>query len=1546
MYLPVGIHQVIWYRTLPSSSPLYAHAHWSNQEISEVFTGQVDLYDSTGHLLLSVKDFHAKSVNRQILLERLSLKPMMKDWFYVEGWQVKPGSGPLVPVESVDYVPSFAQLTPILQQQWDNLNQTHHLEKVTQALTVFDELSTCYIVQTLYMLGWQPRLGQTIILRELMMRGAVQLQHQRLLRRFLVILQAEGYLEALSDPDTWRVTRLMASSEALSQQIEAIQTRLQRDYSQVHIELGLLTRCGGQLAQVMQGKQEALGLLFPEEGSVAYQTSATKLYQASPMMQASNALIQQALRETLRTASNQGRPIRCLEVGAVTGGTTAAVLPMLSDLGLEVDYTLTDISSYFLEKAKLCFSDYQQITYKILDIEKDPKSQGFAPYQYDLILAANVLHATRDIEHTLANVRHLLAPEGLLLLLEGIQPTRWLDLTFGLLEGWWRFEDKHRSSHPLLTATQWESLLSQHAFSESVAIGEQQAVILARADATRPAYPYATQAPWLIFTKEVDPLGDHLRQSLEVLGETVAMIVLSESDKCDEQCIEKNTCFIRDSQNREEFRSVLEQLLLKEVGLKGIVYLWGNDGAEIEEEEDLSQVARDQQQGCGGLLTLIQILSQLGITPQQKLAIITQGARCVLPQGELNPFPATLWGMAKSVAREHPELNSVCLDLDANHTDIRWQSQGILNELWSMDNEHYIALRETNRHVYRLRYQDVSPDTLTLPNAPSYCLTKGKTLEELTLQAIPQEPLQPGQVEITVKAAGLNFRDVLSAMDLYPGDAGPLGSDCAGIVSAVGPGVETCQVGDEVMGWAEGSFSNKAVSRPEWLIRKPKNWSFSEAATVPTVFLTAHYSLIELAQLKVGDRVLIHAAAGGVGLAAIQLAKREGAEIFVTAGSVAKRRYLNHLGVKHVFDSRSLDYAQAILDCTQGRGVDIVLNCLTGTGFIEATLTACAQGARFMEISKRAIWTPEQMQQVRPDITYHIVALDTTMVQHPDKIADMLRALLPSFEQNVLEALPYKPYPLQRAKAAFRYMQQAKQIGKVVITVPDTIMPDQVYFRPDGTYLITGGLGGLGLAVAEWMVAHGARSLGLVSRRSPDSQLQERLDRLRDQGAQVFTFMVDVTDCAALATLLANLEETAPRLCGVIHAAGVLADAVLLNQDWAKYEAVFRAKVYGAWNLHILTQRYVLDHFILFSSIAAVMGSPGQSNYAAANAFLDSLAHYRRAQGLPAQSINWGAWSEIGMAAMMRADQRYAFGIRSFTPEQGLDAFAAIIISEQPQLAMSPVDWRAYCQQVPSLETWLGEVIAQVPVQPTKTLTRGLVTLLEQTTVENRVEVIKTHVKGILQQVLGLPIEAMDEQKGLFEMGMDSLMAVEIRNRLQNSLGKSYSLPSTLLFDQSSILKLSRYLEEAIKLPTTYQKPDVFPKLKEVEISSPEDAVAIIGIGCRFPGKADTPKAFWNLLEGGRDTIVEIPSDRWDREAYYDADPEVPGKMYTRHGSFLNEIDQFDPQFFGISPREAELMDPQQRLLLEVTWEALERAGIAPERLSESQTGVFMGMIH
>ena len=639
VYLPVGIHKIIWYQACPISSIIYAHASWS-KEASEVFTGQIDLYDLTGCVLLSVKDFYAKAVSRQVLLERLGMKPTMKDWFYTEGWQIKSGSEPLMPVELVDYIPSFTQLVPPLQEEWNRLSKTHHLEKITQALPLLDGLSTCYVCQALYAFGWQPRLGQTIVLRELMVRGAVQLQHQRLFKHLLIILQTDGYLEASSDSDTWKVIRLPESGEALNQKIQDIQTRLKQDYHELYNELGLLSRCGKELALVMQGKQEALSLLFPEEGSPAYEISAAQLYRTLPMIQASNALVQQALREALKTASAQSRPIRLLEVGAGTGGTTSAVLPVLAELGLEFEYTFTDVSFYFLDKAKTRFSQYKTITYQLLDIEKDPKTQGFPPYQYDLVLAANVLHATRDIDETLANVRHLLAPEGLLVLLEGVEPMRWMDLIFGLLEGWWRFEDEHRLLHPLLTGNQWQNLLSQHAFRDSCVLGEQQAVILGRADATRPVYPFATQVPWLILMKENDLLGEDLRQSLESLGELVVTIVLSESNKS-EQFIQKNIFLIRHSQSHEEFRSLFKELRLNERDIKGILYLWSKMD---KMENDLSEIIQVQERSCGGLLTLIQTLNQLNLIPQQKLMIVTCGARCVLPGEQMNPASGHLMG--------------------------------------------------------------------------------------------------------------------------------------------------------------------------------------------------------------------------------------------------------------------------------------------------------------------------------------------------------------------------------------------------------------------------------------------------------------------------------------------------------------------------------------------------------------------------------------------------------------------------------------------------------------------------------------------------------------------------------------------------------------------------------------------------------------------------------------------------------------------------------------------------------------------------------------
>jgi acyl transferase domain-containing protein/NADPH:quinone reductase-like Zn-dependent oxidoreductase/NAD(P)-dependent dehydrogenase (short-subunit alcohol dehydrogenase family)/acyl carrier protein/ribosomal protein S18 acetylase RimI-like enzyme len=908
--------------------------------------------------------------------------------------------------------------------------------------------------------------------------------------------------------------------------------------------------------------------------------------------------------------------------------------------------------------------------------------------------------------------------------------------------------------------------------------------------------------PWLLLFREEDSLGGSVRRTLEALGEFVVGVVLG-TQAISAGPGETWVCHPKQS---EMLIQTLDQIFLKYSRVQGILYLWGN--ASKQEEEDFSQTHKEV---CGGLLHLMQALIQKNILIQQKLMIVTTGARCVLPKDPIHLGSSTLWGMVKSVAREHPEFRMVCLDLDPNGLNCTQHTLGMFNEWCTQDQEPYVAIRENQRYLYRLQREDLSvgEGLLTLPNTSRYCLTKGKTLDELTLQAMPSLSLQPEHIEIAIQASGLNFRDVLNAMDLYPGDAGPLGSDCSGIVSAVGSKVKAYRVGDEVMGFAEGSLANKAMSRAEWLMKKPAQWSFAEAATVPTVFLTVYYSLVELVQLKAGDKILVHAATGGVGLAAIQIAQQKGAEVFATAGSIAKRRYLQHLGIQHVLDSRTLDYASAIHKQTQGRGVDVVLNSLTGVGFIEATLSVCAPRARFIELSKRGIWTAEQMQQVRADITYDVVALDTIMLEQPDEILRMFRVLQADFEQGVLKPLPYIPFPLLRAKSAFRFLQQARHIGKVVVTPSDSVEPDQMHFRANGTYLITGGLGGLGLTLASWMVERGARALALVSRRPPDEAMQKKLESLKQQQAvQIWTLSADVADSEALAAALRKIKEVAPPLCGVIHAAGVLSDAVLVNQDWTKYENVFRPKIQGAWNLHKLTQDCTLEHFLLFSSITTVLGSAGQSNYAAANAFLDSLAHFRQRQGWPVQSIGWGAWSEVGMAAEQGkgANPLHSLGIRPFAPQQGLQALDRVGISGATQVVVSKIDWLSYRQHVLQPEIWVHEITAQRFEPAKKIHPPEWMALLEQIPAEYRLAQLKTYIKEILSNVLELPLGMIDEHKGFFEMGIDSLMAVEIRNQLQRNIGVRLRLLSNLLFDYPNINKLSTYLEKALTVQVSPER--------------------------------------------------------------------------------------------------------------------------------------------
>ncbi|WP_018262949.1 type I polyketide synthase [Methylobacterium sp. WSM2598] len=941
-----------------------------------------------------------------------------------------------------------------------------------------------------------------------------------------------------------------------------------------------------------------------------------------------------------------------------------------------------------------------------------------------------------------------------------------------------------------------------------------------------------------------------------------------------------------------------------------------------------------------------------------------------------------LRGLFTTLRLEHPEAKWISVDFED-----RIDPAALRAEVGAVPAEEQIAYaREAGglrRSVARLARRDRAGG-LSLP-AESYlldCAERG-AIDNLRVVPMTRRPLGRGEVEIAVKATGLNFRDVLGVMGMYPGDPGPLGQDAAGVVSAVGEDVVDFAVGDRVLTILAGSFASHIATLPQVVMRIPDGMSFEEAATIPVVFLTAHYALNRLGRMRAGERVLIHAGAGGVGMAAIQLARNAGAEIFVTVGSPEKADLMRSLGIRHVFSSRSLDFHDDVLRATGQEGVDLVLNSLAGE-FIPKSLGLLREGGRFLEIGKVGIWSEAEALAFRPGISSFTIALDE-LTSQPELVGGLFREVMADFAAGRLTPLPRRSYPLPDVKDAFRFMAQGKHTGKIVVSHA-TASGEAGACRAGATYLITGGLGGLGLTVARWMVEReGARELVLVGRSGPSDAALEALRGLEEQGARILVRSVDVADPDAVADLLRQMErEGCPPLAGIVHAAGLRDDGVLEQQSWDKYERVMAPKVLGAWNLHRAAQRAgcALDFFVCFSSAASLLGNSGQANYAAANAFLDALMAYRRSRGLAGLSINWGAWSEVGLAADLVRSNAIATGMGAISPEEGVALFGQLLRQRGGQVGVLPMDWNEVLRRsAGEVPPFLSEIVKPRDGARKRPDAAGakLLSQLAAAPSAERGSVLTAFVQGELALVLGMQGEQkLDPRKGFKDLGVDSLMAVELRNRLRKGIGDRVKLPATLVFDYPTVEALAGFLGDALaalpdaKAPAADAKAPAAPSATAPAAQGPAaqdpaaqdpaaqdpaaqrapvarpgaaEPIAIVGMGCRFPGGASDPDRFWQLLTEGRDAVIEVPKDRWDADALFDPDPDAVGKTYAKWGGFLQErIDLFDAPFFDVPAHEAKFMDPQQRLLLEVTWEALENAGIPPADLLGSDTGVFVGV--
>ncbi|MEU3545208.1 SDR family NAD(P)-dependent oxidoreductase, partial [Streptomyces paromomycinus] len=833
----------------------------------------------------------------------------------------------------------------------------------------------------------------------------------------------------------------------------------------------------------------------------------------------------------------------------------------------------------------------------------------------------------------------------------------------------------------------------------------------------------------------------------------------------------------------------------------------------------------------------------------------------------------------------------------------------------------------------------------------------GGSLEGLSLRPSPEadEPLAAGQVRIAVGAAGLNFRDVLIALGMYPG-GGMLGSEIAGTVLEAGPGVEQLAPGDRVTGIGEGGFGPVVVTGARQLVRIPDGWSFAEAASVPTAFMTAWYALVELAGAKPGQRVLVHAAAGGVGMAAVQIARYLGLEVFATA-SPGKWPVLAAMGLdaEHVSSSRTAGFEADFLSATGGAGVDIVVNSLAGE-LTDASLRLLPRGGAFVEMGRTDVRDAQAVAAEQPGVTYRSFDLGEA---GPEGLGTMLARIMELLSAGELQRLPMRVWEVRRARDAFRFMQQARHTGKIVLTIPAHLSAAQQSASAQTaacSALITGGTGTLGGLVAGHLVVSGrAEHVVLTSRSGPGAAGVAALAaRLAHAGASVQVTACDAAVRQELAAVVAAVPAQAP-LRTVVHTAGVLDDGTVGSLTVQRVAGVLRPKADGAWNLHELTRDLVpeLEDFVLFSSSAAAFGVPGQGNYVAANAFLDALAAERRASGLPGVSLGWGLWAEVsGLTGQLAESDRSRLsrgGALALSADEGLALLDLCLARDEAVLVPSRLDLaglRAQAvrsAQVPPL--WRALVgagsgrrsAAGAGDAGADSLHERLSGLSGQERTRLLTDLVRTHAAAVLGHASA---EAVEPGRAFTDLGFDSLTAVELRNRLSTATG--LRLPATLVFDYPNPAALAGHLKA--RIIGDGDGPAASPLPTSTTQQTSGEPIAIVGLACRFPGGVNGPEEFWRLLADGTDAVSRFPDDRgWDVEALYDPDPDSVGTSYTREGGFIGDAGGFDADFFGISPREALAMDPQQRQVLEASWEALERAGIDPSALRGSQTGVFVG---
>ena len=1205
-----------------------------------------------------------------------------------------------------------------------------------------------------------------------------------LLRWLLDELQAQGMLT--TDGDAWRLddADLPPSAE---------------------IWTSALAACPAAAPDLLRIGRVGLHLTALADGAPATPAPAPDLH--TPAYAGTRAGLAAAF-QALAARWPQGRRLRVLEIGHGDSALASAWDAPASGPAQTpaLDIVLARHADDDLGALRAAYDGHPTITVAALGDDLALDAAAPLPAHFDVVVLDHVLHRFAQPANALGALLPRMAADAVLLLAER-HPDHAATFADGAHPDWWHVDPSHTdatgAAHPALLGPQaWEALLHRLGWTECRAVSD-------------PATDGLPIGGFLVLARPAPGLTEPTAPAPSPALPRYALLSLPGSDE-------------------DLADDLAHRLTAADRAVQRIAGIDAAAPADIARwvvfpaPADPHAPAKILADACDALRRVLLDLAVRSPQPAVHLVLPGGAPHSATP----SPAAAALWGLARVAANELHPLALRCIDPGAAGKS---RADALLQECLAdcgadaVAGETEVAWIDGRRHALRL-VPHAAPSKATAPAWRLDFALAGQ-LRNLHWVGCARPAPGPGEIEIEARAAGLNFRDVMYAMGLLSdealeqGFAGPtLGLEVAGVVARCGPGVQRFRPGDAVLAFAGASFASHVVVAERAVAPKPAAWTFAEAATVPTVFFTVWYALTEVARLQPGERILIHGAAGGVGIAAIQVARLLGAEIVASAGSDARRDFARLLGAHQVVDSRDPRFDEAVLACTGGEGVDVVLNSLAGEA-ISRNLRALRPFGRFVELGKRDFYedTRVGLRPFRNNVSYFGVDADQLMRLRPDLASRIFGEIMTRFADGSLHPLPHRVFAADRVVDAFRHMQQARQIGKVVVnlqTAPSHIATASAaphwQAAADGTYLVAGGLGGFGLATAAWLAERGARHLVLLGRRGAGSSADRSqkpadspdvaaaLQALRARGVDVRTPACDIADRAALARVLAEvraagLQNGAP-LRGVLHTEMVLDDALLPNLDAARFAAVLAPKLDGAWNLHELTRDDPLDCFVLYSSATTFLGNPGQANYVAANAALEALARLRRAQGLPATAVAWGPIGDVGVLtrnAAARDALHTRLGAAPLTAAAALQRLEEMLARGESGLAVMDFEWGVLQRGLPSagaprfdeLRRRLGHAAAHASGDD---LRARLAALPADEAVAEIAQILVEEIAAILR----LPAERVAPTQSVYDLGMDSLMAVELALALEKCF--DLRIPPMWISENPTVGRIAERIHHAL----------------------------------------------------------------------------------------------------------------------------------------------------